>query len=212
VGAFPSGAQHLLPDALAYLRGARHDISLTLLHFEPPDGLTQLVAGQVDAVLTHRYPGVSWPVPTGVRLLPVRDDPLILMTPRSHPLAGTGPVDITRLRDEVFISGTANDANRVALESACATARFRPVVSFETTDYAVTATLVAKGFGVAFVPLLAWPSATYPVSPVGVQVGGMTFARRIALAQRSGERSPLVRELLEYLRDDRPAPDLSQPT
>ena len=210
VGAFPSGAQHLLPDALACLRNTHPDIELTLLHFEPPDGLSQLAAGQVDAVLTHRYPGASWLLPTGVRLQPVRDDPLFLMTPEGHPLAGVGPIDIGQLRDEVFISGTANEANRVALENACATARFRPVVSFETTDYAVTAALVAKGFGLAFVPLLAWPPASYPVARVGVQVGGVTVARRIALAQRSGERSPLVRTLLEYLRDDRPAPDASR--
>jgi hypothetical protein len=35
------------------------------MHFEPPDGLTQLAAGEVDAIVAHRYPGVSWPCPTG---------------------------------------------------------------------------------------------------------------------------------------------------
>ena len=82
VGAFPSAAQYLLPDALEGLASAHPDLELTLLHFEPPDGLAQLAAGDVDAVVTHRYPGVTWSAPTDVRLRPVLHDPLTLIVPQ----------------------------------------------------------------------------------------------------------------------------------
>ncbi|MGO9754320.1 MAG: LysR family transcriptional regulator [Solirubrobacteraceae bacterium] len=72
VGAFPRAAQHLLPDALEWLPSVHPDLELTLLHFEPPDGLAQLAAGDVDAVLTHRYPGVSWSAPTSASTPAVR--------------------------------------------------------------------------------------------------------------------------------------------
>ncbi len=201
VGAFPSAAQHLLPDALDGLRSMYHDLELTLLHFEPPDGLAQLATGDVDAVVTHRYPGVSWSAPTGVRLRAVLEDPLDLMVPVAHRLAGQEQVEIGELQGEVLVSGTAEDPNRIALELACATARFAPKIAFETADYAVTATLVAKGFGIALVPRLAWPAATeHTVSCVHVQAAGEPIARQISLAHRTSEHSPLVRELLNNLR------------
>jgi DNA-binding transcriptional LysR family regulator len=204
VGAFPSAAQHLLPDALEQLRSAHPDLELTLLHFEPPDGLTQLAAGNVDAVVTHRYPGVTWSVPIGVRLQTVLDDRLNLMIPATHRLGGQIQIEIGELQGEVFVSGTADDPNRIALELACATARFAPRIAFETTDYAVTATLVTKGFGIALVPELAWPPASeHSLSSVQVKGLGEPITRQISLAHRTSEHSPLVRELLANLRTAR---------
>jgi len=201
VGAFPSAAQHLLPDALEGLAAAHPDLELTLLHFEPPDGLAQLAAGDVDAVVTHRYPGVSWSAPTGVRLRAVLPDPLTLIVPAAHRLAGQQLIAIAELHGEVFVSGTAHDPNRIALELACATARFAPKIAFETADYAVTATLVAKGFGIALIPELARPpSPEHAVSCIHLRAAGEPIARQISLAHRISERSPLVRELLNNLR------------
>jgi DNA-binding transcriptional LysR family regulator len=48
------------------------------------------------------------------------------------------------------------------------TAGFAPTVAFETIDYAVTTTLVAKGFGIAVVPRLAWPSDDVAVARLAV--------------------------------------------
>ena len=204
VGAFPSAAQYLLPDALEGLASAHPDLELTLLHFEPPDGLAQLAAGDVDAVVTHRYPGVTWSAPTDVRLRPVLHDPLTLIVPAAHRLAGQEVIAIAELRDEVFVSGTAHDPNRIALELACATARFAPKIAFETADYAVTATLVAKGFGIALVPELARPpTPEHVVSSIRLEPAGEPIARQISLAHRTSERSPLVRELLNNLRANR---------
>jgi DNA-binding transcriptional LysR family regulator len=201
VGAFPSAAQHLLPDALERLASVHPDLELTLLHFEPPDGLAQLAAGDVDAVVTHHYPGATRSVPTGVRLRAVLEDPLDLMVPAAHPLADRDVIEIGALQSEVFVSGTAHDANRIALALACATAGFVPTIASETMDYAVTATLVAKGFGIALVPEVAWPSASaQAVSRVHVLTAGEPIARQISLAHRTSETSPLIRELLNNLR------------
>jgi DNA-binding transcriptional LysR family regulator len=201
VGAFPSAAQHLLPDAFDGLRSMHHDLDLTLLHFEPPDGLGQLAAGDVDAVVTHRYPGVTWSAPTGVRLRSVLEDPLDLMVPASHRLAGEKLIEVGELQGEVFVSGTPDAPNRIALELACAAARFVPKIAFETTDYAVTATLVAKGFGIALVPELVWPAASeHAVASVPVRAAGDPIARQISIAHRTSEHSPLVRELVKHLR------------
>jgi len=96
-------------------------------------------------------------------------DPLMLMVPAHHQLASRSRIEITRLRNEVFISGTADDPNRVALASACARAGFTPQVAFETADYAATASMVRHGFAVAVVPRLAWPAGTHGVARLSLR-------------------------------------------
>jgi DNA-binding transcriptional LysR family regulator len=206
VGAFPSAAQHLLPDALSALRAAHPEVELTLLHFEPPDGLTQLATGEVDVVITHRYPGVTWAAPTGIRLQPLREDPLELIVPHDHSLGRRKRVDIAVLRDETFISGTSNDPNRIALETACASARFAPQVAYETIDYAVTATLVAKGFGIALVPRLMCSTNDQALARIAIHANQRQLTRQISFAYRVGEHSPVIFELLGQLREKLPRP------
>ena len=200
VGAFPSAAQRLVPDALASLRADHSDLELALMHFEPPDGLTQLAAGEVDAVVAHRYPGVSWRCPTGVRTAKLATDPLLLMVPDHHQIASRSRIEIAQLRDETFISGTPDDPNRVALASACAGAGFTPHVAFETVDYAATASMVRHGFAIAVVPRLAWPADTHGVARLSLHVqGGGILARHIMLAQRTGRTPALIAELRRHL-------------
>ena len=70
-----------------------------------------------------------------------------------------------------------------SLSSWRARTRFAPKIAFETADYAGTATLVSKGFGIALVPQLVWPPASeHAVSCVHVQAGGDPIARQISLA------------------------------
>jgi DNA-binding transcriptional LysR family regulator len=204
VGAFPSAAQHLVPDALARLRTDHPDLVLTLSHFEPPDGLAQLAAGEVDAVVTHRYPGVTWRPVTGVRTSTLATDPLMLMVPADHPLSHRRRVDIGVLRAETFISGNSDDPNRVALATACASAGFIPNVAFETADYAATATLVQHAFAIALVPRLAWPTNARGLSRIALHVEGRTLTRELALAHRTGRPSPLVDEFRRHLTAQQP--------
>lgn len=189
------------------LRADHPDLELALMHFEPPDGLTQLAAAEVDAVVTHRYPGMSWSCPTGVRTTSLPADPLMLMVSNRHPLASRSRVDITQLRDEVFISGTATDPNRVALASACAGAGFTPHVAFETSDYGATASLVRHGFGIAIVPRLAWPADSDGLARLSLRVQvGKVLARHILLAVRRGRAPALVAELSRHLIGPSPRP------
>lgn len=206
LGAFPTGAQYLLPDALTALRRTHPDVELTLLHFEPPDGLAEVATGDVDAVLTHRYPGVTWSAPTGVRLDPICSDPLDLLIPPGHRLAGRRTVDIADLRDEAFVSGARGTANRIALDTACAKAHFTPTVAVETAGYGVTAALVAKGFGIAIVPRLACPPASESIRQTTIQLERQPLERHIALAHRSAERSPVLLKLISHLANAGQAP------
>jgi DNA-binding transcriptional LysR family regulator len=199
VGAFPSAAERLVPDALARLRDIHPELELSLTAFEPPDGLAQLAAGVVDIVITHRYPGIAWGTPVGVRTRHLITDPLLLMVPDGHPVAQHSSIQIGQLRSETFISGTATDPNRVALATAAASAGFSPRVAFETNDYAATANLVRNGFGIAVVPRLAWPADGTGLRRLGLHADREPLARRLLLATRTGRRSALLTELAGHL-------------
>jgi DNA-binding transcriptional LysR family regulator len=199
LGSFPSAAQLLVPEALATMRNAHPDLDITLHHYEPPDGLSQLTAGDVDAVVTHRYPGVTWAPPTGVRVTTLGRDPLLLMVPVNHWLAGRSRVDIETLAGETFVSGNPTDANRIALALACSAAGFVPKVSFETDDYIATANLVERGFGIAVIPRMAMPAQPRTTHRLLLRVGDKPISRDIALAHRTGRLAPLIEELRNHL-------------
>ncbi len=72
-------------------------------------------------------------------------------------------------------------------------------MAFETTDYAVTMTLVANGLGPAFVPRLIVGSAPNGVRQV-VVAGDHDLHRMISIVHRDPVRSDTVALVIEELR------------
>lgn len=198
VGAFSTAAQFLLPPVLSRLLTTHPDLEVVLIDREPPDGFADVHAGRLDVTVTHRYSGVDAVDPQGLTVEPLLRDPLVLLVPDSHPSA-----DHATLRSFAsarWISGPPDAQNHVALEWAAARAGFVPDVAFETTDYAVTTTLVASGLGPAFVPAL-----TLDRVPEGVRVVSLTgvagLERVISLVYREPVRSDALALVLDELRE-----------
>ena len=183
----------------AHLRAAHPDLVLTLSHFEPPDGLTQLAAGDVDAVVTHRYPGVTWRTPTGVRTTHLIRDPLMLMVPADHALSARKRVDMERLRDEPFISGNPDDPNRTALATACASAGFVPTSHSRPPTTRPPPRSCTTASRSPWCPGYAGPPTPRGLARIALRVEGHTITRELALAHRTGRLSPLVDEFRRHL-------------
>lgn len=197
IGAFSTAAQFLLPPVLTSVLTARPGLELELIDREPPEGFADVVAGRLDVMVTHLYTGNDLEVPTTLGIEPLLRDDLVLLVPADH-WAGTH-VELAELIGERWISGPADAQNHVALEWAAERAGFVPEVAFETTDYAVTMTLVANGLGPAFVPRLILPSAPAGVRRVEVSDGG-DLHRMISLVHRDPVRSDVVALVLGQLR------------
>ncbi len=152
VGTFASAGQSLVPEALARFRGHHPDVALTLMDLEPPDGYGLVRSGDLDLLITHRYPGTRLPDPRGlIRALLMRD-PLRLVLPAGHPQARRPRVTMAGLGGQEWISGSAGISNRVCLELAAESAGVRPHIAYETRDYQVTLALVEAGLGISLVP------------------------------------------------------------
>ncbi len=71
IGAFATAAKVLLPDALAAFRRDHPRARLSLLDLEPPAGYGLVTSGDLDLLITHRYPGM--PLPGPVSYMCIRD-------------------------------------------------------------------------------------------------------------------------------------------
>lgn len=186
----------LLPAIVRAYQDRNPDVALDL-HSEmlTPPQVNGLLEGRLDVGLLRPPVRAS-----GLVVEVVRDDPLGVLMPTQHPLAGARTISLASLADEAFISYPTNPPSSVysvALE-ACRRAGFVPKVRQEVTETASLLAMVAAGLGIAFVP----------ESVRQLRIDGATFRRmespqvavQLALAYREGEVSPVVRRFLETAR------------
>lgn len=197
VGAFSTAAQFLLPPVLTAVLTARPGLELVLIDREPPEGFADVVAGRLDVTVTHLYSGNEMDVPAQLAVEPLLRDDLVLLVPADHWCGEV--VELADLAAERWVSGPPDAPNHVALEWACRRAGFVPDVAFETTDYAVTTTLVANGLGPAFVPELITGDAPSGVRRVAVS-DATDLHRMISLVHRDPIRSETVAFVLDEMR------------
>ncbi|MBM0227417.1 MULTISPECIES: LysR family transcriptional regulator [Micromonospora] len=189
VGTFASAGKALVPTALATFRRAHPQVRLTLLDIEPPDGYGLVTSGDLDLLITHRYPDVPLPPATGLHRAHLMADPLRLVLPTGHRHAGTDRLTLAGLATDEWISGGPGVPNRVALDGTARRAGVELRVSYETRDYAVTLALVSAGIGVAVVPGTTLRSAE-PGDYV-VRDLDQPIARDIFLVHRPRPRPPV---------------------
>lgn len=155
IGSFPTASARLLPAALAALTADRPGIDIEVDEGELDALLPRLLSGELDLALAYRYRAVpaGWPAQL-VETVLLRE-PLSVLLPDGHPLAGAGPVRLAALAAERWVAPLAGSPGAVNLDRLAARAGFRPRISFRSNDYSVVHGLVAAGLGVALVPGLA---------------------------------------------------------
>ncbi|MFE1079005.1 LysR family transcriptional regulator [Nocardiopsis alba] len=151
LGAFASAGKVLLPEALAVFGHEHPHVRLSLSDIEPPGGHDLVTSGDLDLLITHRYPGVPPPRTGGLHRERLLVDPLMVTAPAGHPLADE-ELSLAELADEDWICGAPGIHNRVSLDAAAEAAGVRLRVAYETRDYEVALALIEAGMGVALLP------------------------------------------------------------
>ncbi|GAB2824500.1 LysR family transcriptional regulator [Actinocorallia aurea] len=196
LGTFATAGAALVPGVLAELRARHPDADLTLLDLEPPDGYGLVTSGDLDLLITHRYPGVPAVPAQGLTRRPLLSDPLRLVLPVGHPLAEhPGPIPLADLRDAPWISGGAGVPNRVCLNTLASAAGFTPQIGYETRDYTLTLALIRANLGISLVPALVLSA---PDGVVFRDLAGSTPTRLISMVHRRRPTS-LANELIALL-------------
>jgi DNA-binding transcriptional LysR family regulator len=182
LAAFPSACATFVPAAIALLNQRAPGLDLRLTEAEPEEALGLLADADVDLAITFDYDNV--PISRNGSAKPISttlfDDPLVLVVPAAHPLAGRTDTDLADVADQRWIAGCPRC--RTHLVTAAAGQGFLPDIRHSTDDYVVTQTLVAAGLGVALLPALAIEAArALQVAIVGLR---RHPPRRISLSSR----------------------------
>ncbi|MFJ9210439.1 LysR family transcriptional regulator [Streptomyces sp. L-9-10] len=156
----------------------------------------------VDGVRRGRLDmGLTSPRPAGDDLvwIPLREEPLCLLVPAGHRLAGRRRVRTAELAEETFVALQPVFGLRQITDRLCAAAGFTPRVTLESTELTTLRSLVEAGLGVAVTPTTGSP-ADWRGSVVAVALDDADAVRTVGvITPASGVRSPVVQRFLDYV-------------
>ncbi|MFC5826131.1 LysR family transcriptional regulator [Nonomuraea insulae] len=104
LGAFISAAASVAPPALARLRSSHPAVHITLHELEQHEAYALLFRGELDLAITVDYEHAPESAPDGILQKHLMDDPIMVVLPVGHPLAGADSVDPADLPSEEWIN------------------------------------------------------------------------------------------------------------
>jgi len=198
LGAFVSAAGSIVPAALARLRASNPGVRVTLRQLETADSHAALLRGDLDLAVTFDYEGVPRPEPPGVHRRLIREDPVLVVLPTSHPMAGHAAIDPSELDPATWIATPVTTQRPDPLAAIAPAVGARSALEFHGDDFRTVLSLVAEGLGAALLPSLALFDA--PPGVVGRPLVGPALNRHVYLCRIASQRvsAPIAR-LEEYL-------------
>jgi DNA-binding transcriptional LysR family regulator len=195
---FATAGATVMPRAIAEFRERHPGVELTLEPGEPDEALARLKSGECDIALDIEAPFCAVD-DDGIERTHLLDDPMYVVLPRGHALAGKPRIRLQELSGDPWIGGSSGGCpDTMILLRACNTAGFDPRIVFHSDDYLAIQGFVAAGMGVSLIPDLALLAVRDDV--VIRSLGGKPPARKIRAATlRDGYRSPAVDAMLETL-------------
>lgn len=186
IAGYHTGASRfLIPSINAFLR--RHPrVRITFDEMEPENALPAVRDGDIDLALIHRYMGLQVPDASGLEVVELQKDPLILAVP-DRLATHDSPTSMQAFSDAPWISLRPNEGFQAITELAAARAGFTPTIVARADNYGLILDLVAAGLGVALIPGQAMQPRmgvqTYTVEdPAGL-------AREESIVMRRADRS-----------------------
>jgi len=197
VGAIPTVAPYVLPEALRRMRLAqgavrvelREDYSAALARLLQEGALDVVIAAQpypFDGLVVER---LGW-------------DSLLVAVPASHPAARAGRMTLAQLHDAPAITLDPAHCLGEQVTGFCASREIRPSVVCRSAQLATVLELVGAGVGVSIVPALAAVRHNTPQCAY-VPLVDQELRREIVAVWRSGEvgRHPQARRFVEGVRE-----------
>ena len=151
VGFTTSAAFHpAVTGSLQSFRSAWPEVQVLLEESNTTRLSEALLSGTLDAAFVR--PGSQ--APGALRLQPFKDEPMKVVLPASHPLAGQRRIALHRLAKEPFVlfPRSVGPGLHDAVVQACRDAGFEPLRGPETLQLSSVINLVAAGMGVSVVP------------------------------------------------------------
>ncbi len=145
-----------------------------------PQGSLGLVEALAVGTLDLALVSIPGPTPPGIRLTPLASEPLVLVVPAGHRLAGQGSVRIAELAEEPFVDFPLGYGNRAVVDRAFDAASLPRHVVLEVTDVATGADFVRHGLGVAILPHFVVPDSPDSLSVLAIDGADLSWPMAVA--------------------------------
>ena len=198
---FQSAARMMLPGILARLDD-EPSVELVVRDVDMVPIEVAALAADYDVVVCHRdehAPQPAYTVEERWQVVPLLREPLDVVLPPAHPLAGRTGVSLVELAGEAWISVEIGWPVDDVLRSLAVQTGTSPRVVQRINDFSVTEELVAAGRGIALLP--RWSTDVSGGRLVRVPLIGVRAARLVeAVLRSSGAVRPAVGTVLEAVR------------
>lgn len=196
---FPSALAALLPSAAAEMAQRDSPLRLEVVQADPAESLDRLLAGGADLAVLEA--DTASPPTTDERFEQtwLFDDPLLLVVPAGHRLAGREEVALADAVDEDWVGGPSDGSYHQIEVLACHRAGFTPRFVHRALDWSAYLAVVEAGLAVALLPRLAVPAAGR-VRALPLSGRPVPTRRLLSCVRRGGTDHPAVRDLVDALR------------
>lgn len=195
VSFFPSGAAMLLAPLI--IRAAERGVHVLGRDIDVPASRAPAQLADFDVVVVHRDEHDASPWGPRFESTELLREPLDVVLPPGHHLAGRDQVRLTELADEPWIGVEGGLMVDDVLNSIAILSGVRPRITQRINDFRVVEELVHAGAGVALMPRyvrLARELVRLPITDI-------SMARRVEAITRTGTSTrPAVAAVLEELR------------
>jgi DNA-binding transcriptional LysR family regulator len=200
LGAFPTAGADLIPKVVSAYQKRYPDTRIVLRSAHAADMAGCLRDGSIHLGLVWDYDFAPRNLPADVDWIHLADDPLCVLFPTDHPLAGEPAVDLAELAGEEWVVRGHQPPYDDAFVLMCRMAGFEPAIAFVTDDYPSAQGLVAAHIGISTAPRLSLVAQRPDV--VAVPIAAPAPHRRIAAVRlRGANHPPAAQQMLDVLRE-----------
>ncbi|MCB1493150.1 MAG: LysR family transcriptional regulator [Rhodobiaceae bacterium] len=193
LGCLATLSLYVLPEILAKFLATEPNVRICILDLSPTEIEKSVISGSADFALTML--GVGAPELTHEVMA---REPLVLVCPTDHPLAGQETVSWSQLQKIPLIGIGPHSANQRLLDSARGSIGVHLEWRHEVQRITTAVELIAAGIGLAVLP---WAPEIAERSDIRiVRVVDPVIERRVGILRRSGERlSPGAARLRRHI-------------
>lgn len=199
IGFFLWGAGGFFARIIRDYRKLHPDIKLSLYEMRTPEQMEALTSGKIDVAFARP---LEPPFDRTLRAELLYRDPVVVVMPRDHPLAGK-PVSVNDLTHERFVLCDRHMTPALfdGILALCSDAGFSPNIVNTSSTWSGVLTLVDSGEGVALVPsgirYLRSPGIIMsPLVPQQLHMG-------LTVAWNPDNESPILRNFLRIVHDNK---------
>lgn len=204
---FPSAIRGVAAPALGALAEAAPGLRVQLKELAPQLGLDAVANGYADVAVVHDWIHDRTTLAAGLEAVHLADDPVDLVVPATHPLAGRRTVALLETVEDIWVTDVSDSiCTRWILDMLRASTE-HPRVDFRAEEYASQVALVSAGLCVAVLPRLGRPALPDTVRVIALR--GPVPTRRFMVVHRTAtSRRPAIKRLVQALEEQvvRPIP------